>query len=126
VLLAVDVAVFTLQKAASTTEAEGTSAVLVHAASSPMLWTAIGLAPVQLWLWTRVLRRSDIGWAYAITSLAYPLTMLTAGVLFHERYEWNVWLGALLITAGAGVMGPPAHSHSPEAQANDAEAESGA
>jgi uncharacterized membrane protein len=105
-LLAVDVVVFMLQKAASQTDAAGAREVLTHAAASPMLWIAVGLAPVQLWLWTKILRRSEIGWAYALTSLAYPLTMLSASVLLRERYDLHVWTGAFLITAGVVVLGP--------------------
>jgi drug/metabolite transporter (DMT)-like permease len=105
-LLLVDVAVFLLQKAASGDEPQGASDVLRHAAASPLLWLALILAPVQLWLWTQILERSDIGWAYALTSFAYPLTMLFASVLWRERYDAHVWVGALLITAGVLVLGP--------------------
>jgi drug/metabolite transporter (DMT)-like permease len=119
-LLAVDVVVFMLQKVASQTDATGAREVLMHAAASPMLWIAVGLAPVQLWLWTKILRRSDIGWAYALTSLAYPLTMLAAVSFLRERYDLHVWLGALLITAGVVVLGPQHKtSANPESRPED-------
>jgi Kef-type K+ transport system membrane component KefB len=113
-LLAVDVAVFMLQKAASRTDAAGAGEVLMHAATSPMLWIAVALAPAQLWLWTKILRHSDIGWAYALTSFAYPLTMLAASLLLRERYGLQVWMGAFLITAGVVVLGPQHKSSTAE------------
>lgn len=123
-LLAADVAVFLLQKYAatdasapdpSTPSVQATPSFLRAVLSEPALWGAILLAPVQLLLWTRVLRGSDLGWAYAITALAYPLTMLAALLLFHERYDWHVWLGAALIAAGAAVLGPSAPNPAPTA-----------
>jgi hypothetical protein len=107
-LLAADVGVFVLQKGASAAEAKAQGwEYLLEVVRSPLMWLAIGLTPLQLWLWTVTLRRSDLGWAYPVTALAYPITMLIAYGVFHEHYSWHVWLGAGLITAGAGVLGPP-------------------
>ena len=107
-LLAADVCVFVLQKGASSSDAthEGW-AYLLDVVRSPLMWVAIGLTPLQLWLWTVTLRRSDLGWAYPVTALAYPITMLIAFAVFGEHYSWHVWVGAGLITAGAAVLGPP-------------------
>lgn len=55
----------------------------------------------------RILAGRQIGWAYPLTSLAYPLTMILAAVVLAERYDWHVWVGAVLISAGAAVIGPP-------------------
>jgi len=60
--------------------------------------------------WIQIFARLDLGWAYPITSLAYPITMIFAAVLFSERYDWQVWAGAMLIAAGAVVLGPPRRS----------------
>ena len=107
-LLVADVCVFVLQKAASHTEDGATWwNYLNEVIRSPLLWVAVALTPLQLWLWTITLRRSDLGWAYPVTALAYPITMLVALAVFHERYSWHVWLGAGLITLGAATLGPP-------------------
>lgn len=106
-LLAADVAVFALQKLASEVQGSTPLAFLWTVARQPALWVAVALGPVQLWLWTRILRRADIGWAYPVTALAYPITMVVASLTFRERYDWHVWAGAGLITAGAVVIGPP-------------------
>ncbi len=110
-LLAVDVAAFLLHKVASKGEAdENVVHFFVMLVQTPALWAAVGLMPVQLWLWTRILARADIGWAYPLTSLAYPLTMILAALVLAERYDWHVWVGAVLISAGAAVIGPPQKS----------------
>lgn len=113
-LLAADVAVFLLQKVSSSGgHDESLVAFFVTLMRTPTLWLAVSLMPVQLWLWTRILARADIGWAYPVTSLAYPLTMILAALVLSERYDWHVWIGALLITAGAAVLGPPQRSEPP-------------
>lgn len=109
-LLAVDVAVFMLQKMASSGDTDEGWRFFVTLLRSPTVWLMVCLLPVQLWLWTRILASSDIGWAYPVTSLAYPLTMVMAALVFSERYDWHVWVGALLITAGAAVLGSPQRS----------------
>lgn len=109
-LLLVDVTVFLLQKsAAASAAAEAT--FLTGVLGRPALWASLCLAPLQLLLWTRLLSRTALGWAYAITSLAYPLTMLAASALFGERYDRHVWIGAILITAGAALIGPSSTPH---------------
>jgi drug/metabolite transporter (DMT)-like permease len=106
-LLAADIAVFLLQKGASRGEHGGSAMdYLLEVAKSPLLWCAVAMTPVQLWLWTTTLRRADLGWAYAVTALSYPLTMVVATVLFSEHYDWHVWAGAALITGGAMALGP--------------------
>jgi drug/metabolite transporter (DMT)-like permease len=73
----------------------------------PWSYAAFALAPIQLLVWTRILRTLDISLAYPLTSLGYPLTMIAAMLLFREeRYAWQVWLGAGLVTLGAAVLGP--------------------
>ena len=112
-LLAADVTVYVLQKAASASTASGAGHFFSGVARAPSLWLALALGPVQLWLWTRILKRSDIGWAYPLTALAYPLTMVAAAAIFGERYGTRVWLGAAVIAAGALVIGPSTSGGSP-------------
>lgn len=122
-LLAVDVTVFMLQKAATRTQASSLPAVVLHAVKTPMLWVALALALLQLWLWTTILRRSDIGWAYVFTGLAYPLTMIAACLFWQDHYDPRVWLGALLIAAGVAVLGP--HTTAPERGESESKAHTG-
>lgn len=104
-LLLLDTAAFLLQKFAST-RADGEGLVflgnlLVH----PWVWLPLALGPVQLWLWTRILSKTDLSLAYPLTSLAFPMTMILAAVFFREHLPWPVWVGAALITLGVSMMG---------------------
>jgi len=110
-LLVVDIAVPLLQKAASkSSHGDDVWDYYLALLANASLWIALALAPLQLLLWTIVLKRCDLGWAYPITALAYPLTMFAAAFCFGERYDWHVWTGAMLITLGAAVLGPPEHT----------------
>ena len=93
VLLLLDTAAFLLQKFASAhAQGEGFAyykSLLLH----PWVWLALALGPVQLWLWTRILRNTDLSLAYPLTSLSYPLTMFCAMVFFQEHLLIPVWIG---------------------------------
>jgi drug/metabolite transporter (DMT)-like permease len=104
-LLALDVAVFMLQKTASL-RASG-HGVSFFASLGLQIWTwlALALGPVQLVIWTRILGRMDISLAYPLTSLAYPLTLLCAEFILGESVDRQVWMGAIMITLGAAIMG---------------------
>jgi len=68
-------------------------------------WVGIGLGPLQLWVWTQILARTELSLAYPISSLSYPLTMVAAQWLFREHLPLPVWWGALLITVGVAIVG---------------------
>lgn len=103
-LIVLDVTVWALQKGALLrAETAGGSLVLALVAQ-PLAWVALLLAPVQLMLWTRVLARIDLSLAYPATSISYPLTMLVAVLLYHEKLGADVWIGAMLITVGVWML----------------------
>jgi drug/metabolite transporter (DMT)-like permease len=68
-------------------------------------WLGIGLGPVQLLLWSTILKRTELSLAYCITSLGYPLTMVAAVLLLKEQLGWEAWLGAAFVTFGAALIG---------------------
>ena len=49
--------------------------------------------------------RVDLSLAYPLTSVSVPLVMLAATLIFNEPLGWQVWAGALLITAGVALLG---------------------
>lgn len=113
-LMALDVAVFLMQKRASDAAVAVGGGYLWTIVTHLWAWTAIALAPLQLWTWTRILARADISYAYPLTALSVPLTMLASTLVLGERAPWPVWLGAGLITLGAALLRPSeAHAAPP-------------
>jgi len=104
-LLLLDVVVWMIEKIGVSSVVSGETAFMLGLAKQPLIWIAIALGPMQLWLWTRILGKSDLSLAYPLTSLAYPLTMICAQIFFHEHIGWMVWLGAILITSGVAMIG---------------------
>ena len=110
-LLLLDTAAFLLQKQASLHAQGEALAYYQSLLRHPWLWLALALGPMQLLLWTRILRRTDLSLAYPLTSLSYPVTMLCASLLFHEQVPLPVWAGGALITLGVGLLaGPEDHA----------------
>lgn len=72
---------------------------------SPHVWLGMGISALQLWVWTRILNRTDLSIAYPTASLAYPLTMLMAVLVFHEKLSGSVWVGAGFIVLGVMIIG---------------------
>lgn len=111
-LLLLDVVVWMVEKIGVTSIASSETAFIWGVAKQPLIWVAIGMGPLQLWLWTRILGKTDLSLAYPLTSLAYPLTMICAQIVFHEHIGWMVWMGAILITSGVALIG---NNHKPPA-----------
>jgi drug/metabolite transporter (DMT)-like permease len=109
-LLALDVAVFMLQKMASLRASGHGISFFASLGLESWTWLALALGPVQLVIWTKILGRMDISLAYPLTSLAYPLTLFCAEFFLGESADKQVWLGAIMITLGAAIMG---FSHQP-------------
>ena len=109
VLLLVDIIVWMFEKQGVAHAASGNVSFMLGVTAQPLIWIAVALGPLQLWLWIRILAGGDLSLAYPLTSLAYPLTMLCAQFIFHEHINWQVWMGAILITAGVALIG----SHEP-------------
>lgn len=104
-LMALDVGAQVVEKLASVrAEGQGIGLVLSYL-RQPWVWVVLGIKVGQLFVWTAILRRVEISLAFPLTALAYPLTMGASVLVFHEQLSWQIWMGGLLITAGAIVMG---------------------
>jgi drug/metabolite transporter (DMT)-like permease len=68
-------------------------------------WLAIGLGPVQLFIWSNILKRSELSFAYCVSSLCFPATMIAANILLNEHVDLTAWFGAILVTLGAALIG---------------------
>jgi drug/metabolite transporter (DMT)-like permease len=113
VMLGLDVGTLLVDKAASDhAQGEGV-AWAVSVMSQAWVWAVLLMKAGQLFTWTAILARVDISLAFPLTSLSYPLAMLAAIAVFHETLSWQIWLGGLLITAGAILMGPGS-GHGPD------------
>ncbi|MBY0449664.1 MAG: hypothetical protein K2X01_03450 [Cyanobacteria bacterium] len=110
-LLAIDVLLLLLEKiAALHAHGEGWN-YFYDLLSHHYFWMAIALAPLQLWLWTQILKHVDLSLAYPLFSLSYPLSMVVAQWVLGETVSTTAWLGAGLITIGVGLLkDSPKHS----------------
>lgn len=108
-LMILDVGAFLLQKLASDHATTTGRNYLLAVALHPWIWLSLAIAPLQLVVWTRILAKADISLAFPLTSLSVPLTMLASVWLIGERPSWEVWVGAVLITAGAAILKPAQH-----------------
>ena len=104
-LLTLDVVIMLLQKIASNHASNEGSSYFASLLLQPWLWFSLGLAPFQLFIWTKILARTNLSLAYPISSLSYPLTMISAQFLLRENLTLKVWLGAILITLGVAIIG---------------------
>jgi hypothetical protein len=73
-----------LQKLASGYADGAGSRFYISLLAQPLAWLSVALRPLQFLVWTRILARVDLGLAYPLTTLSYPVTMIAAGLLFHE------------------------------------------
>ncbi len=104
VLLVLDVAALLIEKNAAL-HAMRAAVFYVGLAAQPWLWLSLGLGPIQLWVWTRILARTDLSLAYPISSISYPLTMVAARLAFGEHLSLLTWCGGLLVTVGVSILG---------------------
>ena len=107
-LLSLDVLIMLVQKLAANHAQEGSSSFYISLFVQPLAWIALGLAPLQLLIWTKILARTELSIAYPISSFSYPLTMLAAQFALGEHLNFKVWAGALLITFGVAIVGSKA------------------
>lgn len=105
VLMLLDTSVFVLDKVASRQAMIVSGPFYWRVVTQPWIWLAFALGPVQLWVWTRILKRIDLSLAYPLTTVSYLATMVVSEVVFKEALGGRVWVGAMLIMAGVAVLG---------------------
>lgn len=103
--LFVEVCVFLLQKVVSIKAAGSGYEFYFQIITQPWIWLALGLSVIQLFLWTAILSKDDLSLLYSISSISYPITMVISTFIFNENLSWLVWLGGVLITIGAMIVG---------------------
>jgi drug/metabolite transporter (DMT)-like permease len=102
-LLTIDVSVLVMEKFAANT-AGGGDGFSLRLLQIPWVWGIAVLSILQLVVWNRILSKTALSVAYPVSSLFFPLTMISAVVLFHEHVTWVAWLGGLLVTLGIGCF----------------------
>jgi drug/metabolite transporter (DMT)-like permease len=72
---------------------------------SPLVW--IGIALLILWMFSRMalLSWADLTYVVPVTSVGYVLNVATGYLFLVESVSATRWVGALLIFAGAVVVG---------------------
>jgi len=105
VFLFFETCVFLLTKVASIS-AEGNGFVYyLNIIVEPWVWLSLLVSIIQLFLWQRLLAKSDLNFAYSLSSLSYPLTMLLSNYIFKEHLSSFVWVGGGLISLGVLLIG---------------------
>jgi uncharacterized membrane protein len=93
-------------------------AIYLHAMLNPFV--ALGIAALILALLTRMALFSvaDLSFVLPVTALGYVIAVYLGKVFLHETVSRQRWLGALLIFAGAALVGstPPDTTPSLEGQ----------
>jgi multidrug transporter EmrE-like cation transporter len=55
-------------------------------------------------VWLKVLSLVDLGWAYPMLALGYPLVVVESSLLLGEKWDPQRLLGSLVILAGVFIM----------------------
>jgi drug/metabolite transporter (DMT)-like permease len=55
--------------------------------------------------WLGVISRADFSFAYPLLALSYVIALLPARIILQEQLTWNRILGAIIVVAGAIVIG---------------------
>ena len=111
-LLSIDVSVQCFEKIASQLAGDSIGNELkfyLHLLQLPWTWAVVILSLLQLWVWMKILSKTDLSVAYPISSLCFPLTMVASIVFFHEHVSFGAWLGAFLIASGIALVGGENH-----------------
>jgi len=70
-------------------------------------WIVLGTTLLVVWLLSRMilLGWADLSFVLPITSFSYVFNELTGHYLLGEQIPWPRWVGTIMITAGAAVVG---------------------
>jgi uncharacterized membrane protein len=81
-------------------------------------FVAMGVAALILALLTRMalLSLADLSFVLPVTAVGYVIAVFLGKVFLHETVTSQRWLGALLIFAGAVLVGSTSRSTTPSAQ----------
>jgi undecaprenyl phosphate-alpha-L-ara4N flippase subunit ArnE len=105
ILTLLDTTVFVLDKMASQHASIVGGPFYLRVITQPWIWLAFTLGPLQLFTWTKILKRIDLSLAYPLTTISYLATMLVSQLVFKESLGPRVWAGAILISVGVAVLG---------------------
>ena len=73
--------------------------------SSPYIILAMPLYAGAFLLWTVVLSRLPLSFAYPLLALTYVLVPLAASLVLHESLSVQQWLGITLVVLGVALVG---------------------
>src|SRR5579884_3603394 len=104
-LLFLDVTALVVEKLASTHAAIQDVSFYARVLKEPGTWIGIILGPIQLLVWSNILKRVELSLAFPVSSLSFPVTVFTSQVLLGEHISPKVWLAILIITAGVILIG---------------------
>lgn len=107
-LITLDVTIMLLEKLSANIASDNGIYFYINLLCIPWTWLAIFLAAGQLWVWTRIIARTELSIAYPISSLSYPLTVLAAQLFLKEQFDLKIWIGVLFITIGVAIVGSKA------------------
>jgi drug/metabolite transporter (DMT)-like permease len=81
-------------------------------------FVAMGIAALILALLTRMalLSLADLSFVLPVTAVGYVIAVFLGKVFLHETVTGQRWLGALLIFAGAALVGSTSRSTTPPAE----------
>lgn len=103
-IILLDVAVWIFEKYAAMDARNSAHGFFHDLVTHWMIWLAVALGPVQLFVWRRILAHADLSYAYPMTSLAYPVAIFAAVFLFGERPTIGTWIGAALVGVGVALL----------------------
>jgi uncharacterized membrane protein len=94
-------------------------ALYLHAMLNPFV--AIGIASLILALLTRMalLSLADLSFVLPVTAIGYVIAVFLGKFLLNETVTHQRWLGALLIFAGAALVGTTSRNTTPSAAQGD-------
>ena len=99
-LLFIDVSALVVEKLASTNAVVTNAPFYISLIKEPGTWIGVGLGPVQLWVWSKILKRVELSVAFPVSSFSFPVTVFCSQMILGEHIGWKVWLAVAIITIG--------------------------